>query len=223
LKLFPSNPVVLYETMNTTQEKELVEKAKRDIQAFGTLYEEYYGKVFGYSLIRTGEIAVAQDITSEVFFKALKTIGRFHWKDIPFSAWLYHIANNEIANYYRSNGHGQVLVERISETFLEECDAPEAEVEEAETKLRRYQDFLAARQKIAQLPLKYQEVISLRFFENKHLGEISSILGKKESSVKTLLYRGLARLKTLLQQDNADGHEKEHSTEDLSYERIRIE
>lgn len=70
---------------------------------------------------------------------------------------------------------------------------------EAEEELKRYQDFLKVQEKISQLPIKYQEVITLRFFEKKKIKEISEILGKKEGTIKSLLHRGLEKLKDLME------------------------
>ena len=89
--------------MDLESEKELVFRAKTDADAFGLLYDEYYPKVFGYVLNRTASIETAKDITSEVFLKALRTIKRFQWRNISFSAYLYRIAGNEIKNVYNRN------------------------------------------------------------------------------------------------------------------------
>ena len=89
--------------MNLEQEKELVERAKSDTGAFGELYDQYYSRILGYVLRRTASIEIAQDVTSEVFFKALKHLGQFHWRGVPFSAWLYRIACHEIANNLRKS------------------------------------------------------------------------------------------------------------------------
>jgi len=75
--------------MNLEQEKLLVEKAKNDPEAFGELYDEYYPKIFGYILKRTANIEVAQDVTSEVFFKALKNIEKFSWRDMEIDNGLF--------------------------------------------------------------------------------------------------------------------------------------
>ena len=76
---------------------------------------------------------------------------------------------------------------------------PETEFLEAREKLKQHQDFLKIREKISQLPIKYQEVIALRFFEKKKIKEICEILGKKEGAVKSLLHRGLEKLKNLVE------------------------
>jgi RNA polymerase sigma-70 factor (ECF subfamily) len=70
-------------------EIKLVEDARRDPEAFGKLFEEYYPKILRYTMYRTGNTEAARDITSETFFKALKNLWKFRWIGTTFSAWLY--------------------------------------------------------------------------------------------------------------------------------------
>ena len=91
------------------EEKELIKKAQKDPEIFSQLYDRYYPQIFGYVLKRVANLEVAQDITSETFFKALRKLWQFRWQNISFSAWLYRIANNEIANYSRE------AIERMKE------------------------------------------------------------------------------------------------------------
>jgi RNA polymerase sigma-70 factor, ECF subfamily len=185
--------------VDLTQEKDLVEKAKGDSNAFGSLYDAYYSKVFGYVLRRTANIQVAEDIISEVFFKALKNISKFRWQGIPFSAWLYRIANNETANYFKHGKKGQVRWEDIAEFYSGSVPSAEEELLEAEAELKRHEQYLALHENILKLHIRYQEVIMLRFFENKQINEISAILGKGEGTVKSLLHRGLEKLRTFME------------------------
>ena len=187
--------------MNLEQEKVLVDRAKNDPKAFGELYDEYYPKIFGYILKRTANIDVAQDVTSEVFFKALKNVGKFRWRGTPFSSWLYRIAANEITNNFKGARRRQVLTEEVSEFVNLSSPSPEIEIAQAEEELRKHEEFLTLHEAITKLPVKYQEVITLRFFEKKHLKEIGEILGKKEGTVKSLLHRGLERLRILTEQN----------------------
>ncbi|MFC1846509.1 RNA polymerase sigma factor [Chloroflexota bacterium] len=197
--------------MSLECEKVLVERAKNDPEAFGELYDEYYPKIFGYILKRTASIEVAQDVTSEVFFKALKNIGKFHWRGVPFSSWLYRIAANEITNNFKGNRRRQVLMEEVSDTINLSSPSPEVEIARAQEELRKHQEFLALHDAITKLPVKYQEVITLRFFEKKHLKEIGEILGKKEGTVKSLLHRGLERLRILTEQNATFCHDFSYS------------
>lgn len=180
-------------------EKELVERAKSDPEAFGELYDRHYSKIFGYVLRRTASVEAAQDITSEVFFKALKNLRRFRWRRVPFSSWLYRIASHEIANHFRKNKKSQLSLEEVPGRISLSDTSAESEVLEAEAELKRHREYLALYENISRLPIKYQEVITLRFFENKGLKEIGEILGKPEGTVKSLLHRGLEKLGKLME------------------------
>ena len=183
--------------MNVDQERELVERAKNNAEAFVELYDEYYSQIFGYVLKRTANIEVAQDVTSEVFFKAFKNLRQFHWRGVPFSSWLYRIATNEIANYFTKSKPWQFSLEEVSNSISFSDPSTGTEFVQAEAELRRHEEFLTLHENISKLQLKYQEVIILRFFEDKRLKEIGEILGKREGTVKSLLHRGLEKLRKL--------------------------
>jgi len=185
--------------MDLKQEKELVERAKNDTEAFGELYDQYYSKILGYVLRRTASIEIAQDVTSDAFFKALKNLGQFRWRGVPFSSWLYRIATHEIANYFRKSKHRQSCLEEVSNSISISNPSAETELLEAEAELKRREDFLILHENISKLSVKYQEVITLRFFENKQVKEIGEILGKREGTVKSLLHRGLEKLRKLME------------------------
>jgi RNA polymerase sigma-70 factor (ECF subfamily) len=186
--------------MDLHQEQKLIENARKDTQVFGEIYEEYYPKIFRYALRRVGNLEIAEDITSETFFKALKSLWRFKWQNIAFSAFLYKIATNEVNYYFRRGIYKAFSLELMSEKGFDPPaqDDIEAELDEAETRLQRHEDFLAIRKELEKLPEKYQAVISLRFFENKKIIEVAEILGKKEGTVKSLLSRGLDMLREKL-------------------------
>lgn len=184
--------------MELEQEKALVQKAQEDIKAFGELYDEYYARIFNYVLRRTASVESAQDITSEVFFKALKNIKRFRWRGISISSWLYRIASNEMTDYFRNNRHHRYDAEAALNSGAVVNPSAEAEVIEAEAELKRHEEFLALHASIARLSVKYQAVLTLRFFENKPIKEIGQILGKREGTVKSLLHRGLKQLRKLM-------------------------
>lgn len=125
--------------MDLKEEKELVKKAQKNPEAFAKLYDQYYSKIFSYILKRAADFEIAQDITSETFFKALKKLWQFRWRNIPFSAWLYRIANNEIANYFRKNKHKPVSLDKIPEPFT--VHNPSTEILEAEQELKKASGF----------------------------------------------------------------------------------
>jgi len=184
--------------VDLSEERELVKQARKDPEAFAKLYDQYYPKIFGYALRRTANLEVAQDITSETFFKALKKLWQFRWRNVTFSSWLYKIATNEVKQYFRKAEYKKsVSLEELQEQGFEPISPydPESELIEAQEKLKQYQDFLEIQEKIARLPVKYQEVVALRFFEKKQINEIAEILGKKEGTIKSLLHRAVEKLK----------------------------
>jgi RNA polymerase sigma-70 factor (ECF subfamily) len=186
--------------VNLNEEKELIEKAKKDPEAFGKIYDENYPKIFGYILKRVADIEIAKDITSQTFLKALKNIWKFKWRNISISAWLYRIANNEIANFFRKKREKSVSLEKVLEPISH--SNPFNEIVVAQEQLQKQKDFLKAQKEISRLRFRYQEVITLRFFEKKKIKEISEILGKKEGTVKSLIHRALKKLKKKLDATN---------------------
>jgi len=117
---------------------------------------------------------------------------------VPFSAWLYRIAGNEINNGYRRDARLQRLKQELQSFAGDPDNLVAEEIARAEEDLQKHEDFLELHRNISQLPMKYQEVIALRFFEEKPLKEIGLILGKSEGTVKSLLYRGLDKLRRLM-------------------------
>jgi RNA polymerase sigma-70 factor (ECF subfamily) len=184
--------------MDLNEEKELVRQAQKAPDAFAKLYDQYYPKIFGYILRRTANLEAAQDLTSETFLNALRKLWQFQWRNISFSSWLYKIAANEINQYFRKAEYKKsISLEELEEQGFKPVSPndPESELVEAQEKLEQHQDFLEIQEKIVRLPAKYQEVIALRFFEQKQIKEISEILGKKEGTIKSLLHRAVEKLR----------------------------
>lgn len=199
--------------MTKEEEKDLVKKAKDDAESFGRLYDEYYPRIFGYVLRRTADLEASQDIVSETFIKALKNIQGFQWRDFlglsafrksktgSFGAWLYRIAANEIVNFYRKkkpvvslDALGLIADPAVSQDIL-------GEIILAQEEFKKHEDFLAIQKEIRQLPDKYQEALVLKFFEKKQIKEIAEILQKNEGTIKSLIHRGVEKLKLKLIQD----------------------
>jgi len=185
--------------MDRAAEKQLVEKSRKDPEAFAELFEEYYPKILRYNLHRTANAEAARDITSEVFFKALKNLWQFRWKGVPFSSWLYKIASNEVNQYFRNRKYEPVSLEQaIEENKMPELASQndlEKEIAAAQAELDKNRDYASIKGALLALPEKYQEVLALRFLEQKKIAEICEILGKKEGTVKSLLSRGVEMLR----------------------------
>lgn len=181
--------------MNLESEQLLIAEVKDNPEQFGRVFDEFYPRILKYCVKRTGDVTLSEDITSEVFIKAFKNIHKFQWRDITFSAWLYRIALNEISSFFRKKQHISLDVMIQEDGF----DPPDKtlfyeEILKAEDELRRHQDFLEVQKELQKLPVKYQEVLSLRYFEEKKISEIAEILDKKEGTVKSLLSRGFDKL-----------------------------
>ena len=186
--------------MEPNAEKALVERARSDPQAFGLIFDEYYRAIFGYILRRTANVEVARDISAEVFLKALRSVSRFQWRGVSISSWLYRIASNEVAAYFRDRKYEGDSLDELREVAGFEPPESQDMLEEivtAEREVERHADFLHVQKLLERLPQRSQEVIALRFFEGKRIKEIAEILGKGEGTVKSLLSRGLDQLRRL--------------------------
>jgi RNA polymerase sigma-70 factor (ECF subfamily) len=171
------------------QEQRLIEEAKHSAEAFGELYDCYFDVIFGYVLRRSADIDTAKDITSTVFLKALKNIGKYKWQGVPFSHWLYRIAGNEIIDHYK-NRNREINTE--PEAFTGD------ETSNGRNELRKYDEYLDLQNAIVKLSPKYQEVISLRYFEDLSIESIAGVLQKPEGTVKSLLHRAVQKLREMV-------------------------
>lgn len=185
--------------MDKDTEKNMVEEAKNNPEAFGRIFEAYYHKILNYSIYRTMNIEIARDITSETFFKALKNLWQFKWAGAPFSSWLYRIASNEIKMYFRHHKYEPSSLEEA----MEEYNMPElashleleSEIMQAQEKLDKNSDLSRVMLALQGLPEKYREVITLRFYQELKIEEIAAILNTKEGTIKSILSRGIKMLK----------------------------
>jgi RNA polymerase sigma-70 factor (ECF subfamily) len=192
---------VMLQAMNTPNEAALIEQCRTDPAAFGQVFDWWYKPVFGYIMRRTGDYDLSKDIAAETFLKAFLKIDKFQWRGISLSAWLYRIAGNELNQYYRSSKYRpqslQQLLENPQMKKLLHAEADnEREIMEGE--LKAHDDYNRIRQNLQKLDVKYQEVIALRYFEQKTNTEISEILDKNEGTIKSLLSRGLEKLRNML-------------------------
>src|SRR5205809_7240109 len=164
-------------------ERELVERAKEDPDAFGALYDRYFPQIYRFAYSRVRDQSLAEDVTSEVFFKALRNIKRYTYSGHPFSSWLYQITLNAIADHYRGQ-HGE-------EVELEEgASLPSTEptvVDEVVRRDRSRRVWPA----IVQLPKQQRAAMVLKFGEDRKIEEIAEILGKSSGAVNLLLDRGI--------------------------------
>jgi len=191
------------EQVDKKSEKELVEEARRDPKAFGAIFDLYHAKILKYAAYRTGNAEAARDITSEAFFKALNKLWQFKWSGASFSAWLYRIASNEVNMYFRSKKYEPSSLDELMEKDPS-YEAPSksdlaAELEEAQKSIDRNSLFKLVHAELVKLPPAYQEALSMRFFDEMKISDISLALGKKEGTIKSLISRGLSMLRLAMQ------------------------
>ncbi|MFZ0545494.1 MAG: sigma-70 family RNA polymerase sigma factor [Candidatus Promineifilaceae bacterium] len=173
-------------------EAQLVQQAKHDPQAFATLYDHYVERIYAYAQRETGDTAVAQDIVSATFEKALKNLPRYEWRGISFGAWLYKIARSEIAMHYRSQNRFLPLIGR----FL----SPQR----VETTIQQWEQDAELHLALNKLSKRDQEILRLSFFEELSHDEIGEVLNCSTRNVAVRLHRALKRLRKQLAKQTSE-------------------
>jgi RNA polymerase sigma-70 factor (ECF subfamily) len=175
-----------------TDEEALTRAAGGDIEAFGVLYDRYVSRIYNYIYYRTGNTHDTEDLTSRVFTRAMKHITNYQDRGVPFSAWLYRIAHNLVANWHRDNSRRQVVA--IDETYKTTSD-----VELPESALMRTEEESVLLEVLQQLPEDRQQLIILKFVENLSNAEIGRIMDRTEGAIKSLYHRTLLSLRNDIQ------------------------
>jgi RNA polymerase sigma-70 factor (ECF subfamily) len=172
----------------------LTKASDGDSEAFGVLYERYIGRIYNYIYYRTGNAYDAEDLTARVFFRAMHHIDTYQNRGLPFSAWLYRIAHNLVANWHRDNSRKQ-------EIPLDEGLAAHHPGEEfPETVLVMSEERERLLHLIRRLPADRQQLIILKFVEHLSNAEIGQIMGRSEGAVKSLYHRTLLSLRDELEE-----------------------
>jgi RNA polymerase sigma-70 factor (ECF subfamily) len=160
----------------------LIEAARKDPARFGDLYERYFDRVYAYIARRVGNRDAAQDLTADVFHRALANIGKYESRGVPFAAWLFRIAANAIADRWKH------AAKESGNPAPEEIDAGKLDLEAVE---HRAQLFQAVRK----LTAEQRRVIQLRFAEEKSIRDIAQEMRKTEGAVKLLQFRAIQNLR----------------------------
>jgi RNA polymerase sigma-70 factor (ECF subfamily) len=173
--------------IDSNDEERLAEALQGDKDAFGALYERHVGRIYSYIYYRTGNVNDAEDLTARVFQRAMHHIVNYTDRGVPFSAWLYRIAHNLVANWHRDRSRRQEIP--ISDApLVAKGDPPEAA-------LMRTQEEDALLRIIRTLPADRQQLLILKFVEHLSNAEIGDIMGRSEGAVKSLYHRTLLSLR----------------------------
>jgi len=172
-------------------ERDLIRRAKAyDASAFAEIYERYYQGVYTYVCYRVSDSGLAEDLTADVFVRALESIDTFSVREgTAFSAWLYRIANNLVIDYYRLRPREHVLL--AEDSVFSDDDEP-AEALDRKLTAERLQRALL------HLTEDQRQVILLRFVDGFRSDQIAHVLGKSEAAVKSLQHRAVLSLSRIL-------------------------
>lgn len=173
-------------------EEKLVERAKQDPEAFGVLYERYVDQIYQYVFYRTGNRYDAEDLTAKTFYKALASLNRYQHRGSPFSAWLYRIAHNLVANWHRDRQRRKAIP-------LDSLVLASKEREFTAYLIESGERGEALRKAIARLAPDRQQLLILKFVTDLSNKEIGRVMGRSEGAIKALYHRTLLALRKDLQ------------------------
>lgn len=183
--------------LNSKQEAGLIARAKTgDEAAISQLYRQYAPRIYGYVASQVGNPALADDLTSEVFLRALEGLPRFEYRGISFGAWLYRIAHARLVDHFRQRARRQIL------PLETEAPSPQDGVEHEVVASLEAQRL---RKAIEQLTPDQQQVIMLRFNAGLKLKEAAYVMGRSIDAIKMLQSRALTSLRQLVDQTSTSG------------------
>ena len=176
-------------------EETLVRQAVQgDREAFARLYEEYFDRIFRYMAVRIGDKVEAEDLAQQVFLKAVKSISSYKWRNVPFSAWLFRIAHNQLVDSLRKKKNQPAPL--FDEALVKDDSNPQL-MAERNLEIERVQSAMK------HLTEAQREVISLRFAGGMSVAEAARIMDKSEGAVKSLQHAAIVALRrVLLVEDN---------------------
>jgi RNA polymerase sigma-70 factor (ECF subfamily) len=169
-------------------QRQLIEAAQRDPRRFAELYQQNFERVYAFIARRVRGRAAAEDLTSEVFQRALETLPRFEWRGIPFAAWLLRIARNALADHWQRAAREQ------GNPGAEETEEP-IDMEEVERRAALFR-------LVEGLPADQRRVVVERFVEQRSIREIAQALGRSEGAVKQLQFRALENLRARMSESH---------------------
>ncbi len=171
-------------------EQSLVRRAQEyDQEAFAQLYEKHFDSIYRYVALKIGDKAEAEDMTQQVFLKALQSISSFKWKGTPFSAWLYRIAHNQVVDYLRKKARQAIVP--LDESPTGSDSNPQLIAEHS----LDIEQLISATRRLTEAQ---QEVISLRFAGEMSIAQVADVMGKSQGAIKALQHSALVALRKML-------------------------
>lgn len=168
-------------------EYEIIKKCQRNPEYFGPIYSKYYDQIYLFVYKRVDHLDITADITSRIFLKCLKNIGKYKYQGVPFSAWLYRIAINEINTFFRQ----QKKLERTVNIDDQQIGTLVSELEYSEPQIDPHILVPVLLEQLSEYEVQF---IELRFFEERTFKEMGYLLGLTEINAKIKTYRILKKL-----------------------------
>ena len=172
------------------EERLLVEAAQSDPAKFEALYELHFERVYGFVAGRVHDRATAEDLTSDVFYKALANLKSYEWRGVPFAAWLLRIAAN-------------IVIDRSQRSSRERPMGDDPPDPGVRPDMRAIEHRARLFQMVKRLPETQRRVIQERFVDQRSIREIAERLGKSEGAIKQLQLRALERLRAQMEGGHA--------------------
>jgi RNA polymerase sigma-70 factor (ECF subfamily) len=181
---------IIPQQASAPDDAELVERSRVDAEAFGALYDRYCERIFRYVQRRLSDHQAAEDVTAEIFFKALRAIDSYQPATAPFSAWLYRIAANAVIDHARAR--------RATISLDVTMDAADVAAPVEEQAINRAE---AARvwEAIDKLSEAQRTAVTLRYGRDLPIADIAARMGRTEGAIKLLLNRGLAAVRAQME------------------------
>ena len=177
--------------MTEESDSVLIARAKENPEDYSLLYERYVENIYNYIYYRTGNHHDAEDLTARTFYRALKHLDRYVDRGAPYSAYLYRIAHNIVANWYRDHSRRQIV--SVEDVILESPKSNDPHV--VAEKKEREKMLLDM---IRDLPDDRQELLILKFIEQMSNAEIGQVMGRTEGAIKSLYHRTLVSLREIV-------------------------
>lgn len=169
------------------EEWKLVQKAQRNINDFGPLYEKYYESIFGFIYNRTANVDLTAELCSLSFMKAIENIQKYKFQGKPFGGWLFRIALNEVNQYHRKKKVNGTIV--LEDSYTETIKDEIGNAEEIEFNLAKLEMILQGLKK------DEAELLQLRFFEKMSFKDIGVILEIEENNAKVKVHRLIIKIR----------------------------
>jgi RNA polymerase sigma-70 factor (ECF subfamily) len=167
------------------------EELARKRAAVAELYETHFERVARYVAVRIGNMDEAEDLASEVFVRALRSVKDYKETGAPLEAWVFRIAHNLVVDHLRSRSR------RPSPVPLDE-DAPVASQHNPGEDLESQEEVRQLQQAMAQLTPAQRQVLTLRFSSGMTSEQVAEVMGKKAGAVREMQSAGIKKLRQIL-------------------------